>query len=293
MFQVVLAVFIERPTPFIEEFFVKLGRMDYPKSKIDLLIHNADEYHDEDVEAFLEESRKGTLLIVVLSVAFKNGFSCPAFHSVTVTGRELGEAAAREKGISLCTETKCDYYFSVDSEAHMDNPNVLRLLMEQNRKVLAPMLTRPAKAWSNFWGALTGDGEFTHNICAISIPSLETLFRFLRPLRRLHGDRQERPPRPLERPLHIRLLPHPGPRDPRRGHKAQLPQGGSRSGHGLLCKPPFQRDLLLRQQQDRLGTPGGRGRLRHFAPSQRDVSDQTESVRLGIQVQEFKIILRM
>ena len=55
---------------------------------------------------------------------------------------------------------KCDYYFSVDSEAHLDNPNVLKLLVEQNRNVVAPLIVRPSKAWSNFWGSLTAEGEW-------------------------------------------------------------------------------------------------------------------------------------
>jgi len=32
---------------------------------------------------------------------------------------------------------KCDYYLNVDSDAHLDNPHTLRLLIEQNRYVYA------------------------------------------------------------------------------------------------------------------------------------------------------------
>lgn len=37
---VMAAVFVEQPTPFIEEFFEKLKDQVYPKSKINLFIHN-------------------------------------------------------------------------------------------------------------------------------------------------------------------------------------------------------------------------------------------------------------
>lgn len=32
-------------------------------------------------------------------------------------------------------EQECDFYFSVDSDAHLDNPYTLKLLLEQNRSV--------------------------------------------------------------------------------------------------------------------------------------------------------------
>ena len=54
--RVVLAVFVEQPTPFIEEFFQKLLALDYPKSSIDLFIHNGASYHSKDVANFVEGS---------------------------------------------------------------------------------------------------------------------------------------------------------------------------------------------------------------------------------------------
>ena len=63
-------------------------------------------------------------------------------------------------GIQHCLDLKCDYYFSVDSVAHIDNALTLKLLIEQNRDVIAPMMIRPYQAWSNFWGSLNEDGKF-------------------------------------------------------------------------------------------------------------------------------------
>ena len=37
---VMVGVFIEQPTPFIEEFLTKLVALKYPKDKIHLYIHN-------------------------------------------------------------------------------------------------------------------------------------------------------------------------------------------------------------------------------------------------------------
>ena len=49
----VIAVFIEKPTPFLEEFFARTAALDYPKDKIDLFIHNSEDFHVSDVEDFI------------------------------------------------------------------------------------------------------------------------------------------------------------------------------------------------------------------------------------------------
>ncbi len=54
--QVVLAVFVEQPTPFLQEFLEKLEALSYPRSKVDLFLHSAAEFHDGDLEEFLERT---------------------------------------------------------------------------------------------------------------------------------------------------------------------------------------------------------------------------------------------
>ena len=54
---------------------------------------------------------------------------------------------------------RCDYMFVVDSEVQLDNAHSLKLFIEQNRPVLAPMLIRPYSAWSNFWGRCGDIGD--------------------------------------------------------------------------------------------------------------------------------------
>ena len=146
---VVIGIFIEQPTPFIAEFFDKVAHLDYPKDKIDLFIHNTENYHLMDVEIFVEKW------------ASEESNALEKYNSVKVWGPEENakEWAARNEGLETCDRIKCDYYFSVDADAHLDNPHTLKLLIEQNRRVVAPMLVRPYKAWSNFWGALTSEGK--------------------------------------------------------------------------------------------------------------------------------------
>ncbi|XP_052126964.1 procollagen-lysine,2-oxoglutarate 5-dioxygenase 1 [Frankliniella occidentalis] len=153
---VLIAVFIEQPTPFLEEFFEKIAKLDYPKSRLFLFIHNAVEYHSSVVQEFKEKYSK--LYRSVKSIDF---------------GDKMTNAEARELAMSYCVQKECSAYLNVDAEAHLDNSNALRLLLETNRGVVAPMLTRPYKAWSNFWGALSTDGFYARSTDYMEIVNLE------------------------------------------------------------------------------------------------------------------------
>ncbi len=59
-----------------------------------------------------------------------------------------------------CQEDQCDYLFVIDSIAHLDNPDVLMKLISLNRTIISPMILRPEKTWSNFWGDLTEEGFY-------------------------------------------------------------------------------------------------------------------------------------
>lgn len=149
---VVLAIFVEQPTPFIEEFFQKVSRLNFPqKSLIHLHLHNVVPSHRGDVETFLEDH-------------------VAVYKSVRVVEPQVSEADARELGLLHCRSLQCHYYFSLDSIAHLENPDTLKLLMQQNRKILAPMLSRPFQVWSNFWGDLNEKGGlFVRVDCKISL----------------------------------------------------------------------------------------------------------------------------
>ena len=52
---ILIAIFIEKPMPFLEEFFEKIYSQTYPKSKLHLFIHNYVPYHKEIVDKFIEK----------------------------------------------------------------------------------------------------------------------------------------------------------------------------------------------------------------------------------------------
>lgn len=51
---VMIAVFIEQATPFLEEFLQQILDTDYPKSKMHLLLRNNVEYHETEVDEFFQ-----------------------------------------------------------------------------------------------------------------------------------------------------------------------------------------------------------------------------------------------
>lgn len=142
-----VGVFIEHPTPFLPEFFQRLTTLDYPKDKLNVFVHNNEVYHERHIQQFWEVNRN-------------------VFNTFKVVGPEenLSQGEARNMGMDLCRQdATCDYYFSIDSDVMLTNRQTLKLLIEQNRKIIGPLVTRHSKLWSNFWGALSLDGYYARS----------------------------------------------------------------------------------------------------------------------------------
>uniref|UniRef100_A0A672UWY9 procollagen-lysine 5-dioxygenase n=1 Tax=Strigops habroptila TaxID=2489341 RepID=A0A672UWY9_STRHB len=140
--RVKIGVFIEQPTPFLPKFLDRLLTLDYPKEVLSIFVHN-NVTHQE-----------------ILGKA-KN-----IIKNIKIVGPEenLSQAEARNMGMDLCRQDKaCEYYFSIDADVVLTNPKTLRILIEQNRKIIAPLVTRHGKLWSNFWGALSPDGYYARS----------------------------------------------------------------------------------------------------------------------------------
>ncbi|XP_028650523.1 procollagen-lysine,2-oxoglutarate 5-dioxygenase 2 isoform X2 [Erpetoichthys calabaricus] len=144
---VTIGIFIEQATPFVPEFFQRLLNLDYTKEKINIFLHNNEVYHEKHTQRFWEQNRN-------------------AFKSFKFVGPEenLSQGEARNMGMDLCRQDEsCDYYFSIDADVVLTNPKTLKSLIEQNRKIIGPLVTRHGKLWSNFWGALSLDGYYARS----------------------------------------------------------------------------------------------------------------------------------
>lgn len=141
---VVIGVFIHHPTPFLPEFFEDLSRLNYPKQKISVLIHNLIEFHEKDVQQFVDEHTSHYSMLSILP-------------------KQSEEWRIRAYLIEKCLELNGDFYLSLDSDARLTNEQALISLIEQNRNIIAPLLNIPDKLWSNFWGSLSNEGYYARS----------------------------------------------------------------------------------------------------------------------------------
>ncbi|XP_024120410.1 multifunctional procollagen lysine hydroxylase and glycosyltransferase LH3 isoform X2 [Oryzias melastigma] len=142
-----LAIFIEHATPFMEEFLERLATLNYPHSRLRLFIHNNVVYHEQHIQNFWQRHKS-------------------LFPSAVLVGPEenLEENQARTMAIEACRkDPDCEFFFSLDSDVALTNPDTLRILMEENKSVIAPMLSKHGKLWSNFWGALSPEGFYSRS----------------------------------------------------------------------------------------------------------------------------------
>lgn len=51
---VMLALFVEKPTPFVREFFEKVYNLNYPKENLHLFIHSNVAFHKEEIKKFVD-----------------------------------------------------------------------------------------------------------------------------------------------------------------------------------------------------------------------------------------------
>ncbi|ESO01389.1 hypothetical protein HELRODRAFT_81988, partial [Helobdella robusta] len=140
--QIYMAIFIEKPMYFVEDFFLRVSKLTYPKERIDLYIHYLDVMHAKNAEKFVAEHGNN-------------------FKSVQVqSDSEVATYKAKIYAFEQCMKMNCEYFFSLDAEAHIEKLDLIEMLIERNRSLVAPMLVRPGKMWANFMGTSTTDGHF-------------------------------------------------------------------------------------------------------------------------------------
>uniref|UniRef100_A0AAR2L004 Procollagen-lysine,2-oxoglutarate 5-dioxygenase 1 n=1 Tax=Pygocentrus nattereri TaxID=42514 RepID=A0AAR2L004_PYGNA len=144
---VVIGVFIQQPTPFVSVFFERLLNLQYPKNRLKLFIYNQEPHHDQHIRSFLENHEADYQAVKLIG---------PDEDVDPITSRNLGFDMCRD-------DIDCEYFFSVDVEVVLKNDETLKILIELNKPFIAPMLTKPGRLWTNFWGALSADGYYARS----------------------------------------------------------------------------------------------------------------------------------
>uniref|UniRef100_A0A8C1RPK1 Procollagen-lysine,2-oxoglutarate 5-dioxygenase 1 n=1 Tax=Cyprinus carpio TaxID=7962 RepID=A0A8C1RPK1_CYPCA len=144
---VVIGIFIQQPTPFVTVFFERLLNLKYPKNRLRLFIYNQEYHHEPHVRTFLEYHES-------------------EYQGVKLIGPEedIDPETSRDIGFDMCREDiDCVYFFSIDVDVVLKNKDTLRILIELNKPFIAPMMSKPGRLWTNFWGALSADGYYARS----------------------------------------------------------------------------------------------------------------------------------
>lgn len=144
---VVIGIFIQQPTPFVTVFFERLFNLKYPKNRLKLFIYNQESHHEQHIHAFLDSHES-------------------EYQGVKLIGPEedIDPVSSRNLGFDMCRDDiDCEYFFSIDVDVVLKNEDTLRILIEHNKPFIAPMLTKPGRLWTNFWGALSADGFYARS----------------------------------------------------------------------------------------------------------------------------------
>lgn len=142
---VILAIFVEVPTPFLQDVLERIYQVDYPKNRLHLWVHNSVPHHEALVRVWFD--------------LISSDYDANSYISAD---DNIPESAAKSKAMKLCVDQKYDYYFTIDSLVMLDKGS-LKGLMQIKRNVVAPMLVRPGKLFSNFWGAIASNGFYARS----------------------------------------------------------------------------------------------------------------------------------
>uniref|UniRef100_A0A7M4FA04 Procollagen-lysine,2-oxoglutarate 5-dioxygenase 1 n=1 Tax=Crocodylus porosus TaxID=8502 RepID=A0A7M4FA04_CROPO len=136
---ILIGIFIEQPTPFFSQFLKRLQTLHYPKKRTQLFIHN----HVSHISSRLCWQTRESIT--------------PA------TSQKLLQPLPKLQGDLCRQDPSCEYYLSLDADVVLKNPETVRILIEQNKQVIAPLVSRHGKLWSNFWGALSPEGYYARS----------------------------------------------------------------------------------------------------------------------------------
>ncbi|KAM3178665.1 hypothetical protein ACTXT7_002082 [Hymenolepis weldensis] len=142
-----MTVMLTQPTPFLDVFFERLGNLTYPKNRIDLVTYCAVDKQKRIVDEYVAK--------------YAN-----EYHSTKEVQPDpnLGSYDAFREAMSYFWEdTECKYMFYVETTAQFTKVDALEHLVAAKRNAIAPMMTRPGKFWSSFWGAVTEEGAYARS----------------------------------------------------------------------------------------------------------------------------------
>jgi hypothetical protein len=142
---VFIGFFIGAPTPFFNVVLERIINIAYPKDHIRLHVYNKVDYHEEQLRNWMNYT--------------KTNYNYEAMEYVNLKGDASDD---EQNAMKEAIRSKSDYYLMINSMA-MIEPNTLKELIKLNKSVIAPLMRRINKLWSNFWGDISSDGFYARS----------------------------------------------------------------------------------------------------------------------------------
>ncbi|XP_059143528.1 glycosyltransferase 25 family member-like [Physella acuta] len=161
---VVIATLVRNKEHSLPWFLGLVEKLDYPKSRIALWIRS-DHNIDNSTEMLKEWLAAVTPMYHRVDVKLdqiKKGFPDENASTDWSPQRFTHVIALREEALNFARSSWADYLFMVDADVTLENERTLKILIEQKKFVIGPMLNASvAGLYSNFWGGMTDMGYYT------------------------------------------------------------------------------------------------------------------------------------
>uniref|UniRef100_A0A915DG63 procollagen-lysine 5-dioxygenase n=1 Tax=Ditylenchus dipsaci TaxID=166011 RepID=A0A915DG63_9BILA len=135
-----IAIFIAKPTPYVEEFLQTIQQLEYSKDHVHVFIYNNQAYNKEMIKKFPKQK----------------------------DGKDVAnEHFARDSALNWAVETNVDFTIILDADVHLTNPislnHLVNIMKTLEIGILAPMVVQSGKLFSNFWGAVSDTGYYARS----------------------------------------------------------------------------------------------------------------------------------
>ncbi|EDQ85830.1 uncharacterized protein MONBRDRAFT_28874 [Monosiga brevicollis MX1] len=144
--KVVMALVVELRSPFLRAVLERLAQQSLSPQQMALIVG----IEEGDMSVTY------TSLVQNFTEEFKDSFASIQIVA-GLKGRALREALFQ--GAAAVSGFQGASTFLISSLTYLTNPNTTAHLLNENQSVLAPVLPRHQKLYSNFWGAIDGDAR--------------------------------------------------------------------------------------------------------------------------------------
>ncbi|KAG8186802.1 hypothetical protein JTE90_020480 [Oedothorax gibbosus] len=156
---VAIAVFVRNKGHTLPYFFGYLERLDYPKDRISLYIrsdHNTDNTLDV-LKTWIEHNKDSYNLVDYVLEEEAKEHKDDLFEWSVEHFKHL--IKLKEDAMSAARKMWADYVLFIDADVFLVNNNTLKLLMLEEKTVVAPVI-ETLFAYSNFWCGMTEKGYY-------------------------------------------------------------------------------------------------------------------------------------